>query len=73
MIKNSAIVKNFEDEFIKNQGKLSYDQSLRLFNSMWQEAVILGVFPLKDPLEGLEADLRIARVLNSCLKKSFPE
>lgn len=73
MIKNSELVKNLEDEFFKKQGRLSYDQSLRLFTAMWQEAVTLGVFPPREPLEGIEADIKIAKVLNSCLKRSFPE
>ena len=69
MIKNSEMVKKFEDEFLRNQGKLSYYQSLKLFTSMWQEAVSLGVFPPMEPLEGIEVDIKIAKVLNSCLKK----
>ncbi len=38
---------------------------------MWQEAVDLGVLPLKDPLEGIEVDIRIAKILNQglCSKK----
>ena len=72
MIKNPEKIKNFEDEFIKNQGKLSYVQSLKLFTAMWQEAVTLGVFPSGEPLEGIEADIKVAKVLNSCLKRSFP-
>jgi hypothetical protein len=72
MIKNFNMVKNFEDEFFRNQGNLSYSQSLKLFTSMWHEAVLLGVFPPKEPLQGIEVDLKIAKVLNSCLKKSFP-
>jgi hypothetical protein len=72
MIKNSEMIKKFEDEFLRTQGKLSYSQSLKLFTSMWQEAAMLGVFPSKEPLEGIEVDLKIAKVLNSCLKKSFP-
>jgi len=39
---------------------------------MWNEAFNLGVFPSKDPLEGIEVDIRIAKTPNSCLKKSFP-
>jgi hypothetical protein len=31
---------------------------------MWQEGVLLGVLPLKDPLEDIEVDIRIARILN---------
>jgi hypothetical protein len=36
-------------------------------------AVTLGVFPSEDPLEGIEADIKIAKVLNSNVKKTFPE
>ncbi len=70
MIKNSEMVKNFEDEFFRNQGKLSYSQSMKLFTSMWHEAAMLGIFPPKELLEGIEVDLKIAKVLNPCLKKS---
>jgi hypothetical protein len=31
---------------------------------MWREGMALGVLPLKDPLEGIEVDIRIARMLN---------
>lgn len=72
MIKNPGLVKHFEDEFLKDQGKLSYGQSLKLFTAMWREAVSLGAFPPQNPLEGIEADIKIARILNSCLKRSFP-
>ena len=30
----------------------------------------LGVLPLKEPLDGIDVDIRIAKALNSCLKKS---
>ncbi len=72
MIKNPEIVKHLEDEFLKDQRKLSYSQSLKLFTAMWHEAVSLGAFPPEDPLEGIETDIKIARILNSCLKRSFP-
>ena len=72
MIKNFEMVNIFEAEFIKNQGKLSHDQSMKLFTAMWHEAVTLGVIPPREPLEGIEVDIKIAKVLNSCLKKSFP-
>jgi hypothetical protein len=31
---------------------------------MWEEGRKLGVLPLKDPLEGIEVDIRMARILN---------
>jgi hypothetical protein len=49
--------------------KLSFSKALALFEAMWKEGVALGVLPPKDPLEGIEVDIRIARILN-CLKNS---
>ena len=72
MIKDSKKLKTFEDNFIRNEGNLSYDQAVRIFTYMWNEAVSLGIFPPKEPLEGIEVDIKIARVLNSCLKNSSP-
>jgi hypothetical protein len=40
---------------------------------MWKEAVALGAFPPKDPLEGIEVDINIAKILNSCSKKTSPK
>jgi len=40
---------------------------------MWNEGAKLGVLPTKEPLEGIEVDIKIAKALNSCLKKSSPQ
>ncbi len=68
LIKNSEVLEQFEREIIKKE-KLSFEQALALFEAMWQEGVDLGVLPPKNTLEGIEVDIRIARILN-CLKKS---
>jgi len=68
LIKNPDILKRFEREVIKKE-KLSFEHALAIFEAMWKEGVNLGVLPPKDPLEGIEVDIRIARILN-CLKKS---
>lgn len=72
MIKNPEVLKNLEDGFIKGQGKLSYEQSLKIFTAMWQEGQSLGILPPQNPLEGIEVGIRIAKVLNSCLKGFSP-
>lgn len=71
-MKNPTLFKKFEDDFIRDDGKLTFESAIKLFTYMWNEALNLGVFPPKDPLEGIEVDIRIAKTLNSCLKKSFP-
>lgn len=70
MIRNPDLLKKFEDEFIRNEGNLNYGQSLKLFTDMWNEGKQLGILPPKDPLEGIEVDIKIAKVLNSCSKSS---
>lgn len=56
-------MKQFEREELK-KGNLDYKSALEIFKGMWLEGVALGVLPLKDPLEGIEVDIRIARMLN---------
>jgi hypothetical protein len=71
MIHKPASLKKFEDDFHRSE-KRSFDQSLKIFTALWNEAVLLGVLPPKDPLEGIDVDIRLAKVLHSCSKKSFP-
>ena len=68
MIKNPEIWENFEKKFLRQRGHMPYENAMTLFSHMWNEGVALGVLPPKDPLEGIEVDIRIAKVLNSCLK-----
>jgi hypothetical protein len=71
MITNVDIIAKFERDFIAGS-RLTHSQSLRIIESLWNEGVKLGTLPPKDPFEGLETDFKIARALNSCLKKSSP-
>ena len=68
MIKNPEILEQFEKQRIREE-KLSFEKALKIFEAMWKEGVNFGVLPPKDPLEGIEVDIKIARIIN-CLKKS---
>jgi len=70
MIKNSRILKDFEDSLVRREGQLAPPKAFNIFSAMWQEAITLGVVPFQDPLAGIEVDINIARVINSCSKKS---
>jgi hypothetical protein len=70
MVKHSDILKKFEDDFARKEGRIPYARAIKIFSSLWQEAGTLGVIPGKDPLAGIETDIRVAKVLNSCSKKS---
>jgi hypothetical protein len=63
MITNNEFRK-FEIEFIK-KAKVDIEKNFCLVEALHHEAVTLGVLPPKNPLEGIEVDLKIAKVLNS--------
>lgn len=67
MIKDARLLAKFEDGQLRKE-RLSYAQALKIFEAMWKEAVNLGILPSKDPLEGIEKDIELARILNSCSK-----
>jgi len=70
MVKNSKKLQQFENTVSKNKGPIPFSHALQLFTAMWQEGISLGVLPAKTPLEGIETDIKIAGILNSCLKHS---
>ncbi len=67
------ILRKLKDDFIRSETMRSEEQSLQLLSAMWNEGVALGVLPPSDPWEGLDVDIRIAGILNSCLTKSLPD
>jgi hypothetical protein len=68
MIKNRRILDDFEKSQIRKE-RLTYRKSLKLVESLWKEGMALGVLPPKDPLEGIETDIKLARILNRCSRK----
>jgi len=68
MIKNQELLEKFETKLISSQ-KLSYEKNLKIFESMWNLACELKVFPPENPMEGIEKDIELARILNLCSKK----
>ena len=63
MIRNANLLEKFEREQIRKR-KPDYFRNLRIFESLYNEAMHLGIFPLKDPLDGIEVDIKLARALN---------
>lgn len=63
MIKDSELLKKFEDEQVIKDD-MTYLEKLKLLDSMYEYAVKIGVLPPKDPLEGIEENIRLAKVLN---------
>ncbi len=69
MIKNSHILREFEDSLARKEGQIPIQKAFNIFSAMWKEAMTLGIIPFKDPLAGIEVDIKVARILNLCLKK----
>jgi transcriptional regulator with XRE-family HTH domain len=57
-------LQKFELDFLKKE-KVDMVRNLHIAEALYREAVTLGIIPLKDPLDGIEVDLKIARVVNS--------
>ena len=69
MIKDKKYLQEFEKEIIRSK-KADISNNIRIVEALYKEAVSLGIFPLKDPLEGIEVDIKIAKVINSVSKTS---
>lgn len=64
MIRNYKVLEEFNRNEIRKE-KNDYLRSLKVFEALWNEGLSLGVLPLKNPLEDIEIDIKIARILNS--------
>jgi len=64
MIKNPDLLKSLNDR-IKKAEHPDIEKNFLILDSLYEEALYLGVFPLKDPLYGIEVNIKIAKVLNS--------
>lgn len=62
MVKGKEFNK-FEKDILKSE-RPNILMNFRIVEALYEEAVALGILPLKDPLEGLEVDIRIGRVIN---------
>lgn len=63
MIKNRRLIQNFETDLIKNE-KTDVRKNFQIVEAMYHEAVELGIIPMNNPLDGVEIDIKIAKVVN---------
>ncbi|HZX13830.1 MAG TPA: hypothetical protein VFF49_05465 [Thermodesulfobacteriota bacterium] len=48
--------------------KVDIVQNFRINEALYREARALRAIPLKDPLDGIQIDIKIARIVNSVSK-----
>lgn len=63
MLRNPSVLDAFDKSLIRRQ-PVDYRQNVLVYEALYREARALGIFPLKDPLDGIDVDLHLARVLN---------
>jgi hypothetical protein len=67
MVKDYKKFETFEKELMKLE-KPGLVKNFKIVEALYDEAVALGAIPLKDPLDGIEVDIRIAKAINSVSK-----
>jgi len=67
MVKDVPELDRFEKELLRLR-KPDPAKNFRIIEALYDEAVALGAIPLKDPLSGIEVDIKIAKVVNSVSK-----
>lgn len=64
MIKNPKILRKFEMELVR-KSKLDYKKNMAIFEALNKEAILVLGKKKRDPLEGLETIVKIARIINN--------
>jgi hypothetical protein len=63
MIKDKHKLEEFERKLLETEN-LPYKQALTIYDDLFKEAVSLGVINTDNILEGIEVDIKLARILN---------
>lgn len=48
--------------------KVNLKRNFQIIEALYDEAVALGAIPLRDPLEGIKIDIKIAKIVNGISK-----
>ncbi len=63
MVKNAGKLRELEAARAMAE-KVDVEQNLRILDALYEEAVMLGALPPKDPLEGIEDKVYLALTIN---------
>jgi len=63
MVKNPKALRQFEAEQMKKK-KISFKKAIEIFEALWRNARLLGSIKKRGKLEGIEKEIRIARLIN---------
>jgi len=63
MLRRHPLLEAFEADQLRRP--VSYGENIKVYEALWDEARLLGVLPSKQPLDGIEVDLALARAVNA--------
>ena len=72
MIRDRKLWDEFEIQFARRR-LTTLEQKLQQLEALHKWAVKLGTWPPKDIMEGLDADIRVANVINSHVRTTSKE
>ena len=64
MVKDSKILERFEKNLVR-RSKSEYKENVKIANDLLAYAKKMRKFPPKNRLEGIEVDIKFAKVINS--------
>lgn len=64
MIRNVVMLRDFEHSLARSE-PVDFCRNLRIFEALYREARSLAIIPLRNPLDEIDADIRLAGVLNA--------
>ncbi len=68
MIRDKTLWERFETDW-EAKRKQDFEANLRLFETLIEHARSMGAWPPKDPMDGIEVDIRLARMVNTYVEK----
>ncbi|MCX5800022.1 MAG: hypothetical protein NTX17_01335 [Candidatus Eisenbacteria bacterium] len=68
MIQNPKRLQMLERELLRRE-RTDVAKNFRIVEAMYEEAVALGILPLRHPCEGLDVAIRIAKAVN-CVSRT---
>jgi hypothetical protein len=69
MIKDLKTWREWETKWQKSK-PVDIEENFRVFEELMRIARDLGKWPPQNPLEGIEVDIKIARIINTYVEKS---
>ncbi len=69
MKRSWQVFEKFEQDLIGST-PVDYFANLRIVDELFRQAKAMGVFPLKEPLAGIEIDIERTRIFNSVRRHS---